>query len=118
MMKVLVVFGTRPEAIKMAPVVAALQADARFDAKVCVTAQHRQMLDQVLALFAIKPDFDLARIAKYGHVALTGNALQFEDFSKSLDKYYFISAYCPTKGRFVSIISDITKQKQLEEQFK
>nr|WP_288841376.1 UDP-N-acetylglucosamine 2-epimerase (non-hydrolyzing) [uncultured Deefgea sp.] len=58
-MKVLVVFGTRPEAIKMAPVVAALQADARFDAKVCVTAQHRQMLDQVLALFAIKPDFDL-----------------------------------------------------------
>ncbi|WP_211251221.1 non-hydrolyzing UDP-N-acetylglucosamine 2-epimerase [Deefgea rivuli] len=59
MMKVLVVFGTRPEAIKMAPVVAALQADARFDAKVCVTAQHRQMLDQVLALFAIKPDFDL-----------------------------------------------------------
>ncbi|WP_217390087.1 non-hydrolyzing UDP-N-acetylglucosamine 2-epimerase [Deefgea piscis] len=59
MMKVLVVFGTRPEAIKMAPVVAALQADARFNAKVCVTAQHRQMLDQVLALFAIKPDFDL-----------------------------------------------------------
>ncbi|QKJ68162.1 UDP-N-acetylglucosamine 2-epimerase (non-hydrolyzing) [Deefgea piscis] len=58
-MKVLVVFGTRPEAIKMAPVVAALQADARFNAKVCVTAQHRQMLDQVLALFAIKPDFDL-----------------------------------------------------------
>jgi UDP-N-acetylglucosamine 2-epimerase (non-hydrolysing) len=59
MIKVLVVFGTRPEAIKMAPVVSALQSDARFDAKVCVTAQHRQMLDQVLALFDIKPDFDL-----------------------------------------------------------
>jgi len=58
-MKVLTVFGTRPEAIKMAPVVETLQADSRFEAKVCVTAQHRQMLDQVLALFGIKPDFDL-----------------------------------------------------------
>lgn len=58
-MKVLSVFGTRPEAIKMAPVVAALANDGRFDAKVCVTAQHREMLDQVLELFNIKPDFDL-----------------------------------------------------------
>lgn len=57
--KVLTVFGTRPEAIKMAPVVKALAGDAAFDAKVCVTAQHRQMLDQVLDLFSIKPDFDL-----------------------------------------------------------
>jgi UDP-N-acetylglucosamine 2-epimerase (non-hydrolysing) len=58
-MKVLTVFGTRPEAIKMAPVVKALASDTLFDAKVCVTAQHRQMLDQVLDLFAIRPDFDL-----------------------------------------------------------
>lgn len=58
-MKILSVFGTRPEAIKMAPVVKALAADPYFDAKVCVTAQHRQMLDQVLELFAIQPDFDL-----------------------------------------------------------
>lgn len=58
-MKVLTVFGTRPEAIKMAPVVKALAADDAFEAKVCVTAQHRQMLDQVLDIFAIKPDFDL-----------------------------------------------------------
>ena len=58
-MKILTVFGTRPEAIKMAPVVKALATDTAFDAKVCVTAQHRQMLDQVLDLFAIKPDFDL-----------------------------------------------------------
>ena len=58
-MKVLTVFGTRPEAIKMAPVVKALAADSAFDAKVCVTAQHRQMLDQVLDIFAIRPDFDL-----------------------------------------------------------
>lgn len=58
-MKVLTVFGTRPEAIKMAPLVQALAKDAFFDAKVCVTAQHREMLDQVLNLFSIKPDYDL-----------------------------------------------------------
>ena len=45
--KVLVVFGTRPEAIKMAPLVHALNDDERFESKVCVTAQHREMLDQV-----------------------------------------------------------------------
>ena len=59
MKKVLCVFGTRPEAIKMAPLVKALELDNRFDAKVCVTAQHREMLDQVLELFDIKPDYDL-----------------------------------------------------------
>ena len=59
MNKILTVFGTRPEAIKMAPLVHALAADNRFDAKVCVTAQHREMLDQVLELFEIEPDFDL-----------------------------------------------------------
>lgn len=58
-MKVLSVFGTRPEAIKMAPLVKALAADEFFDAKVCVTAQHREMLDQVLELFEIVPDYDL-----------------------------------------------------------
>ncbi|QOX80666.1 UDP-N-acetylglucosamine 2-epimerase (non-hydrolyzing) [Trichlorobacter lovleyi] len=58
-MKVLNVFGTRPEAIKMAPLVKAMVADPIFEVKVCVTAQHRQMLDQVLNLFGIVPDFDL-----------------------------------------------------------
>lgn len=57
--KVLTVFGTRPEAIKMAPLVHALASDDRFEAKVCVTAQHREMLDQVLSLFEITPDYDL-----------------------------------------------------------
>lgn len=57
--KILIVFGTRPEAIKMAPVVKALKESPEFDARVCVTAQHRQMLDQVLDLFGIIPDFDL-----------------------------------------------------------
>lgn len=59
MKKVLTVFGTRPEAIKMAPLVKALADEEDIDAKVCVTAQHRQMLDQVLELFEIVPDFDL-----------------------------------------------------------
>lgn len=58
-MKVLSVFGTRPEAIKMAPVVLGLQADPAFESIVCVTAQHRQMLDQVLDIFDITPDYDL-----------------------------------------------------------
>ncbi|MDG5899125.1 UDP-N-acetylglucosamine 2-epimerase (non-hydrolyzing) [Shewanella xiamenensis] len=58
-MKVLTIFGTRPEAIKMAPLVHSLANDSRFESKVCVTAQHRQMLDQVLKLFEIRPDFDL-----------------------------------------------------------
>ena len=57
--RILVVFGTRPEAIKLFPVVAALQADPRFDARVCVSAQHRGMLDQVLDIAGIVPDFDL-----------------------------------------------------------
>ena len=57
--KIMSVFGTRPEAIKMAPVVKALEADDAFESIVCVTAQHREMLDQVLDLFEIKPDYDL-----------------------------------------------------------
>jgi len=59
MIKVLSIFGTRPEAIKMAPLVKALEAHEAFDSKVCVTAQHRDMLDQVLEIFDIKPDYDL-----------------------------------------------------------
>ncbi len=59
MKKILIVFGTRPEAIKMAPVVKVLQASNAFDVRVCVTAQHRQMLDQVLELFGIVPEYDL-----------------------------------------------------------
>lgn len=55
----MLIFGTRPEAIKMAPLVHAFQEDKTLNSKVCVTAQHREMLDQVLAAFEISPDFDL-----------------------------------------------------------
>ncbi|MBL8090055.1 MAG: UDP-N-acetylglucosamine 2-epimerase (non-hydrolyzing) [Anaerolineales bacterium] len=58
-MKVLSVFGTRPEAVKMAPLVKLLKETAGIESRVCVTAQHRQMLDQVLDLFNITPDYDL-----------------------------------------------------------
>lgn len=58
-MRVLTVFGTRPEAIKMAPLVTALTRDPRFESAVCITAQHREMLDQVIKLFGITPDHDL-----------------------------------------------------------
>ena len=59
MKKNLIVFGTRPEAIKMAPLVREFKKNPNFDTKVCVTAQHREMLDQVLEFFDIIPDFDL-----------------------------------------------------------
>ncbi len=57
--KILLVFGTRPEAIKMSPLVKAFQVDNYFETKVCVTAQHREMLDQVLDMFDITPEYDL-----------------------------------------------------------
>ena len=58
-MKVMTVFGTRPEAIKMAPLVEELQNTQGIESVLCVTAQHRQMLDQVLDLFKLTPDYDL-----------------------------------------------------------
>tara|TARA_Y100000766_G_scaffold283919_1_gene300937 strand:+ start:1956 stop:3146 length:1191 start_codon:yes stop_codon:yes gene_type:complete len=64
MKKILTIFGTRPEAIKMAPLVELISSARDFEIKVCVTAQHREMLDQVLELFKIKPDFDLNLMKK------------------------------------------------------
>lgn len=58
-LKVMTVFGTRPEAIKMAPLALELRKYDEIESKICVTAQHRQMLDQVLEIFSIKPDYDL-----------------------------------------------------------
>ena len=63
--KILIVFGTRPEAIKMAPIVNAFKSSFAIDARVCVTGQHREMLDQVLSLFEIRPEYDL-KIMKPG----------------------------------------------------
>lgn len=76
MKKILSVFGTRPEAIKMAPLVKALENDARFDSMVCVTGQHREMLDDVLDIFKIETDFDL-NVMKPNHTlsSLTSSIL-------------------------------------------
>ena len=70
MIRVMSVFGTRPEAIKMCPLVKALEADPRIESIVCVTAQHREMLDSALEYFGVKPDYDL-NIMKRGQT-LTG----------------------------------------------
>lgn len=77
MKKILIIFGTRPEAIKMCPLFNKLNNDVHFDVKVCVTAQHRVMLDQVLKLFNIKPDFDL-NVMKPGQTLndITANILK------------------------------------------
>jgi UDP-N-acetylglucosamine 2-epimerase (non-hydrolysing) len=77
MKKILIVFGTRPEAIKMSPLVKAFESKKdKFDTKVCVTAQHREMLDQVLDIFEIKPNYDL-NIMKAGQdlYDITSNVL-------------------------------------------
>jgi UDP-N-acetylglucosamine 2-epimerase len=60
MKKVMLVFGTRPEAIKMCPLVNELKSRSELETIVCVTGQHRQMLDQVLEAFSVKPDYDLS----------------------------------------------------------
>ncbi len=90
-MKVLTVFGTRPEAIKMAPVVQALSAEpAFFESRVCVTAQHREMLDQVLSLFEIVPDADLdvmkpnQDLFQVTTAVLTGMKAVLEDFKPDI----------------------------------
>lgn len=85
-MKVLTVFGTRPEAIKMAPVVAALKAHSDIDSRVCVTGQHRHMLDQVLQLFNIEPDYDL-NIMRPGQDLFSVTALVLEGMRGILQEY-------------------------------
>ena len=85
-MKVLSVFGTRPEAVKMAPVVRALKETAGIESLVCVTAQHRQMLDQVLDLFEIRPDYDLDLMRDNQSLAQLSAAI-FTNLDPVLAKY-------------------------------
>ena len=82
MKKISVIFGTRPEAIKMAPIILLLKEHPDFICQVCITAQHRQMLDQVLEIFNIKPDYDLDLMKPNQTLGdLTANAIT------SIDKY-------------------------------
>jgi UDP-N-acetylglucosamine 2-epimerase (non-hydrolysing) len=85
--KILVVFGTRPEAIKMAPVVLALRAHPHIQCRVCVTAQHREMLDQALFVFGITPDIDLDLMrAGQGLGEFTARAIEALDKTLSVEK--------------------------------
>ena len=89
-MKILIVFGTRPEAIKMCPLVLALKDDSSFDVKVCVTAQHREMLDQVMEVFEISPNYDLnlmkpkQSLEQITSAVLTGMRNVFKEFLPDL----------------------------------
>ena len=88
-MKILIIFGTRPEAIKMAPLVLRLRLD--FDVKVCVTGQHREMLDQVLKLFKITPDYDLNLMKPNQNLSnLTGKVLNGVTHILKLDKFDWV----------------------------
>lgn len=81
--RISVIFGTRPEAIKLAPVVLAMKKDPAFDCRVCATAQHRQMLDQVLDVFGIEPEVDLGLMQKDQSLGgFTARAIE------SLDGYF------------------------------
>jgi UDP-N-acetylglucosamine 2-epimerase (non-hydrolysing) len=84
--RILSIAGTRPEAIKMAPMIRRLAADPRFESRVCVTGQHRQMLDSVLQAFAIRPDHDLnimrpnQKLADIAAATLTGLTPILEEY--------------------------------------
>lgn len=86
MKKNLIIFGTRPEAIKMAPLVLEFKKNFTFETKVCVTAQHRQMLDQVLEFYEIIPDFDL-NLMKPNQNVFTLTADIIVELKKVLDNY-------------------------------
>jgi UDP-N-acetylglucosamine 2-epimerase len=85
-MRILTVYGTRPEAIKLAPVVLALKADSAIESAVCVTGQHRQMLDQVNGLFEIMPDYDL-NLMKPGQDLTHITTAALEGVGRILDEY-------------------------------
>lgn len=88
--KILLIFGTRPEAIKMAPLAQILAVDERFESKICVTGQHREMLDQVLRLFELRTSYDLAVMRPNQDLTdVTGAVMQglkqpFRDFAPDI----------------------------------
>ena len=111
-MKILSIFGTRPEAIKMAPVVRALASAApEIESEVCVTAQHREMLDQVLSFFEIRPRYDL-NIMRPGQSLHGLTARILEQLQSVLDDYRpdYILVHGDTTTTFVSALAAFYKQ--------
>jgi UDP-N-acetylglucosamine 2-epimerase (non-hydrolysing) len=112
--KVMSIFGTRPEAIKMAPVVKALERDARFESRVCVTAQHREMLDQVLGLFAIVPDRDLGIMsANQTLTQITQRALEGVEQVLSEERPHIILVQGDTTTAFAATLAAFYQKVQV-----
>lgn len=104
--KVMTVFGTRPEAIKMAPLVHALQSREEIQSVVCVTAQHRQMLDQVLALFNIKPDYDLNIMKeRQSLVEITAKVLEGLDAVMKNERPHIVLVHGDTSTTFAGSLA-------------
>ena len=110
-LRVMSVFGTRPEAVKMAPLVKELEKHSQIESIVCVTAQHREMLDQVLELFEIKPDYDLDIMKE--RQTLTGITTRvLEGMEKVLDeaKPDIVLVHGDTSTSFVAALAAFYKQ--------
>lgn len=112
--RILVIFGTRPEAIKMVPVIKTLKEDDSFVTSVCVTAQHREMLDQVLELFSIIPDFDLNLMkTKQSLSNLTSSILKKLDEVINSFKPDLILVHGDTSTTFAASLSAYYSQTQI-----
>lgn len=110
-LKVITIFGTRPEAIKMAPLIKELEKRAEIDSKVCVTAQHREMLDQVLRLFDIQPDFDLNIMqTKQSLTGITSKVLEGLEEVFDLEKPDMILVHGDTTTTFAGALAAFYKK--------
>tara|TARA_B100000963_G_scaffold354038_1_gene369832 strand:+ start:3191 stop:4327 length:1137 start_codon:yes stop_codon:yes gene_type:complete len=109
--KVLFVFGTRPEAIKMAPLINEMVERKNFNVKICITAQHREMLDQVLNIFNIKPDFDL-NVMKQNQKLEDITSLIIKGVGKVIDQYEpdLVLVHGDTTTTFSATISAFYRQ--------
>ncbi|MFT8314554.1 MAG: UDP-N-acetylglucosamine 2-epimerase (non-hydrolyzing) [Clostridium sp.] len=109
--KIITIFGTRPEAIKMAPLVKELEKREIIDVKVCVTAQHRQMLDQVLNLFNITPDFDLNIMkSKQSLTGITTRVLEGLEETFEIEKPDMVLVHGDTTTTFAGALAAFYKQ--------
>ena len=109
--KIMTVFGTRPEAIKMLPLVKKIQSDERFECCVCVTAQHREMLDQVLEIFDVTPDYDLDLMKDRQTVTdITANVIRGMDPVLTEAKPDIVLVHGDTTTSFVAALAAFYKQ--------
>ena len=110
-MKIMTVFGTRPEAIKMAPLVKKLNEDTEIDSVLCVTAQHREMLDQVLSLFELKPDYDLNIMKPNQTISMiTANVLTGMEPVLQKEKPDMVLVHGDTSTTFVTALAAFYQQ--------